>query len=121
MTGNYNTGPLNDLVVPLTRYNAFARVEHEVFDNFKAYAQFNYTSYQSGALLAPSPGANSPATGNTGFLVPVTNPFIPADLRAILASRTGNPRRRSCSTSGSAKSAAVVRGPTIPSPRCLSG
>jgi iron complex outermembrane receptor protein len=86
-TGNYNTGALNDLVVPLERYNAFARVEHEVADHVSAYAQFNYTSYTSGALLAPSPAANSPAVGSTGFLVPVTNPFVPADLRTILASR----------------------------------
>jgi iron complex outermembrane receptor protein len=87
VTGNYNTGPLNDLVVPLERYNAFARVEHDLIDNVKAYAQFSYTSYQSGSLLAPSPGAGNPAVGQTGFLVPVTNPFIPADLRTILASR----------------------------------
>jgi outer membrane receptor protein involved in Fe transport len=86
-TGNYNTGPLNDLVVPLERYNAFARVEHEVAFGLKAYGQFNFTSYQSGSLLAPSPAANSPAVGSTGFLVPVTNPFIPQDLRTILASR----------------------------------
>ncbi|MDB5424211.1 MAG: TonB-dependent receptor [Phenylobacterium sp.] len=86
-TGNYNTGPLNDLVVPLERYNAFARVEHELVENVKAYAQFSYTSYQSGALLAASPAAGNPAVGQTGFLVPVTNPFIPQDLRTILASR----------------------------------
>jgi outer membrane receptor protein involved in Fe transport len=88
VTGNYNTGPLNDLVVPLERYNAFARIEHELIDNVRAYAQFSYTSYQSGSLLAPSPGAGNPSVGQTGFLVPVTNPFIPADLQTILASRT---------------------------------
>ncbi len=87
VTGTYNTGPLNFLVVPLERYNAFARVEHDLIDNIKAYAQFSYTSYQSGSLLAASPGAGSPAVGQTGFLVPVTNPFIPTDLRTILASR----------------------------------
>jgi outer membrane receptor protein involved in Fe transport len=86
-TGLYNTGALNDLVVPLERYNAFARVEHELIENVTAYGQFNYTSYSSGALLAPSPAANSPAAGGTGFLVPVTNPFIPADLKTILAAR----------------------------------
>lgn len=90
VNGNYNTGPLNYLQVPLERYNAFARVEHEVYENINAYGQFNYTSYTSGALLAPSPAAGNPAVGNTGFLVPVTNPFIPNDLRTILASR-GSP------------------------------
>lgn len=86
-TGNYNTGPLNYLVVPLERYNAFARVEHDLLDNMKGYAQFNYVSYQSGALLAPSPAASNPATGNTGFLVPYNNPFVPTDLQTLLASR----------------------------------
>ena len=87
VNGTYNTGPLNYLQVPLERYNAFARVEHEVIENVNAYAQFNYTSYVSGALLAPSPSAGNPAVGSTGFLVPVTNPFVPADLKTILASR----------------------------------
>ncbi|MDB5467429.1 MAG: TonB-dependent receptor [Phenylobacterium sp.] len=90
VTGNYNTGPLNYLVVPLERYNVFSRVEHTLVGNLKAYGQFNYTSYQSGSLLAPSPASSSPAAGGTGFLVPVTNPFVPNDLRTILASR-GNP------------------------------
>ncbi|OXE36658.1 MAG: TonB-dependent receptor [Phenylobacterium zucineum] len=87
VTGNYNTGALNDLVVPLERYNAFARVEHDLIDNVKGYAQFNFVSYQSGALLAPSPAASNPATGNTGFLVPYNNPFTPTDLQTLLASR----------------------------------
>ena len=86
-TGSYNTGASNDLELPLQRYNAFARVEHEVADHITAYGQFNYTSYSASTNLAPSPGANNPAAGGTGFLVPVTNPFIPADLRTILASR----------------------------------
>jgi iron complex outermembrane receptor protein len=85
--GSYNTGALNDLVLPLERYNAFARVEHELVDQVTAYAQFDFTSYSSSSLLAPSPAANSPAAGGTGFLVPTTNPFIPADLKAILAAR----------------------------------
>lgn len=87
VTGNYNTGPLNYMVVPLERYNAFARIEHDLLDTMKAYAQFNYVSYQSGALLAPSPGAGNPAGGQTGFLVPYNNPFVPADLQTLLASR----------------------------------
>ena len=85
--GTYNTGALNNMVVPLERYNAFARVEHDLLDTAKAYAQFNYVSYQSGALLAPSPAASNPATGNTGFLVPYNNPFVPGDLQTLLASR----------------------------------
>ncbi len=87
VTGNYNTGALNNLVVPLERYNAFARVEHDIVFGLKAYGQFNYVSYTSGALLAPSPASSSPAAGGTGFLVPVTNPFLSADMKTLLASR----------------------------------
>jgi outer membrane receptor protein involved in Fe transport len=88
--GNYNTGALNLLTIPLTRYNAFGRTEYKVRDNVTAYAQFNYTTYESNTQLAPAPAAGSPATGRTGFWVPVTNPFVPNDLKPILASR-GNP------------------------------
>ena len=86
-TGNYDTGALNYLQLPLTRYNAFARSEYDINSHLKATAQFSFTNYRAQTELAPSPAASSPAAGNTGFFVPVTNPFVPADLKTILASR----------------------------------
>ncbi len=85
--GSYNTGALNYIQLPLTRYNAFAEAEYAITPHAKAYAQFNFSDYTSATLLAPSPAANSPATGGTGFIVPATNPFIPADLRTLLNAR----------------------------------
>ena len=99
-TGAYNTGPLNDLVIPLERYTAFGRAEYEINRHAKFYGQFMYTDYTTSTELAPAPGSNAPllavvtingntinSVGGTGFYVPVSNPFIPADLRTLLANR----------------------------------
>lgn len=81
----FNTGrQLNNLnqfaliQVPLERYTAFGRAHFDVSDAVTAYAQFNYATYNSWV------GAEA---GNDAFSVPVTNPFISDDLRAVLASR----------------------------------
>ena len=91
-TGSYNTGILNELQLPQTRYNTFSRVEYELAPTVRAFAQAYFTNYTADTELAPSPGAGSPtgsanALGGTGFLVPVTNPFLSADLKTLLASR----------------------------------
>lgn len=88
--GAYNTGALNLLTIPLTRYSAFARGDYEINAHATAYAQASYTTYDSKTQLAPSPAFGNPTTGGNGFWVPVTNPFIPDDLKPLLASR-GNP------------------------------
>lgn len=92
-TGLYNTAILNELQLPLTRYQVFGRVEYEVTPDIKTFGQFNFTNYTADTELAPSPGAGSPTgtatgLGATGFLVPTTNPFIPTDLRTLLNART---------------------------------
>ena len=79
---SYNFEPANILVLPMERWNMFGRMELEVSDSFKPYAQFMYTNYNALQELAPTP-----AGGSTGFTVPVTNPFITAPLRALLAAR----------------------------------
>lgn len=66
----------------MERWNAYARLGLEVSDSFKPYAQFMYTNYNALQELAPTP-----AGGSTGFTVPVTNPFITAPLKALLAAR----------------------------------
>src|SRR5262249_40987672 len=78
----YNTGPLNIMTLPQARYNAFAHAQYDINDNIQFYTDVLFTHYDSHAELAPSPAAAS-----TGFRVPVTNPFIPAQLATILASR----------------------------------
>jgi iron complex outermembrane recepter protein len=76
------TGPLNYLVLPLTRYNAFTRAEYEINPFVEAYADILYTQYESANELAASPAA-----ATTGFRVPFNNPFIPAELASVLATR----------------------------------
>lgn len=92
--GAYNTGALNYALLPLTRYNAYSSAEYKINDHIKAYGQFIFTQTRSSTVLAPTPAASNPGTvvggtttPNTGFLVPVTNPYLPADLKTLLASR----------------------------------
>ncbi|WP_255500619.1 TonB-dependent receptor domain-containing protein [Caulobacter sp. 17J80-11] len=80
----YNTGALNYLAMPLTRYNVFASGTYEVNKWAKAYGQALFTQYESTQILAPTPAAGSA----TGFRVKATNPFIPAELKSLLNSRT---------------------------------
>ena len=92
-TGAYNTAILNELQLPQNRYNVFSRVEYDFTDDLRVFGQFNFTNYTADTELAPSPASGSPTgtatgLGATGFLVPLTNPFIPADLRTLLAART---------------------------------
>jgi iron complex outermembrane receptor protein len=76
----YNYAPPNALQLPLERTSVFARGEFELNDKARLYAQGLYAGYSSTMQLAPA---------SLMFLpVPVTNPFIPADLRTLLESRT---------------------------------
>lgn len=108
---SYNFDIVNILVLPLERYSAFLRGNYKVNDSFEFFVQGAYTNYKSATALAPTPvstgivdptstasglNARSPlvAPGQriTGFVVPVTNPFLQAspDLVALVNSRTGD-------------------------------
>lgn len=79
----YNQGYSYQMLIPLRRWSTFGRVTHEIGDNINWFAEALFTSYNAeGAGTPPSIGtAGSTAT------VPVTNPFIPQDMKTILASR----------------------------------
>lgn len=67
---------------PTRRYNGFGTWDFKINNDVQAYATINYTTYsaqnqQRGTLNGTSPVAT----------VPVTNPFLPADLKTLLASR----------------------------------
>ena len=75
---------LNLHQLPLERYAGLGRLQYEISPAINAFVQVQYSNVTargrgSNPVLAP--------VGATGFTVPVTNPFIPADLRTILASR----------------------------------
>lgn len=77
------TGALNYMVLPQNRYNVFTHLEYDLTPSAQVFGEFLYTRYDSAQELAASPAAGSA----TGFRVPTTNPFIPAELAAVLASR----------------------------------
>jgi iron complex outermembrane receptor protein len=78
----FNTGALNLLTLPQTRYNVFAHVDYAINDHAEVYTDFLFTQYESYQELAASPAA-----GPTGWRVPVSNPFITPELAGVLASR----------------------------------
>jgi len=75
-------GEAAPLQQPLKRQTLFGQVNYQLSDAVEAYGQFNYAHYvsnQSGY------GRNQAITRDV--YLPVTNPFLPADLKAIAASR----------------------------------
>ena len=113
---SYNFDIVNILVLPLERKSAFLTANYEINPAFDVFVQGGYTNYNSATALAPTPVStgivNPAATGSsvlnarsslvqagncganpcriTGFVVPVTNPFISNDLRGLLNTRTGD-------------------------------
>ncbi|MGH6780499.1 MAG: TonB-dependent receptor domain-containing protein [Sphingomonadaceae bacterium] len=83
---NGNVGnPLGEyypLQQPLERYTVFGRASYELNENVEAYAQFNYTHY-----VADQNGLGRNQAITRDVYLPVTNPFLNADVRAIMASR----------------------------------
>ncbi len=79
---SFNTGPLNLNVLPQKRYNLFSAIDYDINEHANVYTNVLFTQYESASELAASPAGSS-----TGFRVPVSNPFIPANMRAVLASR----------------------------------
>jgi iron complex outermembrane recepter protein len=66
----------------LSKYNGFARVRYDLSDSVELYSEFNFTQFEASRSSQPSV-----AFGAQQFVIPVTNPFIPRDLRTLLASR----------------------------------
>ncbi len=106
---SYNFDAINLLVLPLERKSAFLRAHYEISPAVEFFTQAGFTEYTSATALAPTPVgtriynpatshqsiyASSPLVAPGGFvtnsIIPVTNPFIPADLRTLLAARTGD-------------------------------
>ena len=82
----YNTGALNSLQLPLERWNVYAGGRYKINDSIELYGNALFTEYTGTQELAATPASNNPVNG-TGFRIPTTNPFIPADLRALLLTR----------------------------------
>jgi len=79
----YNYSPVNYLQLPLERRQVAAYMNYGLTESVEAYAKMSYTSYSASQELAATP-----VSSGTGSTMLPTNPFIPADLATILASRT---------------------------------
>jgi iron complex outermembrane recepter protein len=109
---SYNFDAVNILVLPLERTSLGGKIEYTLPGGTNLFTRFSYTNYQANTALAPTPtptvnvlnparasssqatsnlvlASSSGGTGNS-LVVPVTNPFIPADLASLLASRVGD-------------------------------
>ncbi|WP_372784642.1 TonB-dependent receptor domain-containing protein [Phenylobacterium sp.] len=73
------------LQLPLETYSVFNRTSFDLDENNHLFGQFSYTNSVGATQLNPVPGPSNATTGVP--LIPVTNPFIPADLKTLLASR----------------------------------
>lgn len=92
---SFNFEPYNKLILPFERTTFYGATDYDIADNWNVYANANYVNYSADTALAPSPAPTAanplyPGLNLNEFTIPVTNPFIPADLAALLASRTGN-------------------------------
>jgi iron complex outermembrane receptor protein len=67
---------------PMKRQTLFGQVSYQVAEGVEAYGQFNYAHYVSNQT---GYGRNQAITRDV--YLPVTNPFLPADIRTIAASR----------------------------------
>lgn len=121
---SYNFDAVNILVLPLKRYSMGGKFDFAFDNGTEIFGRLSQTVYTAKQALAPSPvptirvARTGEATAGqaesslvesgqstpNNLIVPVTNPFIPADLAALLASR---------STTGN-QTAIVGSGPTEP-------
>ena len=69
------------VVNPLKRKSFFGKFDYKITDSISAYLQYLYNNTETTGQVGWSPTLYNVPT------VPVTNPFIPADLKTILASR----------------------------------
>lgn len=78
----YNLGNYQVMTAPSERYSVFSRGTFDFTDTLSGFAQATFTKYEA----VTNYGAGLQTQGTTA-VVPVDNPFIPADLATILASR----------------------------------
>lgn len=106
----YNFDFVNILTLPMDRYSFLSKINYELDNGIEFFSQVGWTEYNSTTALAPTPfptvntrNACDASSSNVvsalvtcgrqisqEIVVPVTNPFIPADLLTLLNSRTGD-------------------------------
>lgn len=106
---SYNFDALNILTLPLERKSAMGKFKFEFGNDVEVFASAGYTEYDSITALAPTPfptvGTRAPGeasaiqassslvrpgrTVSNNLVIPLNNRTISADLRTLLAERTG--------------------------------
>lgn len=82
----YDTSRDAFLITPENRYTSFTNAKYDLTDSIQAYSQFLYVHNKDSTRIgwnAVYPGTATAA----GLEIPVTNPYVPAGLAQILASR----------------------------------
>lgn len=74
----------NTLQLPLKRYAGLARAEYEISPAVRLFVQGQYANTE---VIAQGSHPQLASAGSSSFTIPVSNPFIPADLRTLLNSR----------------------------------
>jgi outer membrane receptor protein involved in Fe transport len=116
---SYNFDAPNLLTLPLDRYSFMTKAEYRFDNRFRIFATAGWTEYIAAQGLAPTPvpsvvskapgqnsatqvsnplvcgaatqaGCTGASAGVLALIVPVTNPFISADFKTLLNSRTGD-------------------------------
>jgi iron complex outermembrane receptor protein len=110
---SYNFDFVNILVLPMDRYSFLSKLNYELDNGVEFFSQVGWTEYNSTTALAPTPfpTVNTRNISNARpqdivsslvtpgqqiaqlLVIPVTNPFIPASLATVLASRVGDDAR----------------------------
>lgn len=107
---SYNFDPANILVLPLKRRSVTAKANYLLSNGIEVFGKISNSNYNSTTALAPTPVAGGawrapgqttastqisspliePGKRGTTLLVNANNVFIPADLKTLLNSRTGD-------------------------------
>lgn len=82
----FNSADYRYLNLPLDRWSLYAAGRYDLTDSIEAYGTVSYTTYDVSRQLGPA-SASDGAFPGPDIVVPTTNPFIPADLKALLDSR----------------------------------
>ncbi len=83
---SYNFAPVNYLQLPLERKQIAGFLRHDLGQKAELYGRVMYTTYEAPQQLAPTPVGIAP--NQAGYTVPSTNPLIPAQMRALMNSRS---------------------------------
>jgi outer membrane receptor protein involved in Fe transport len=85
----FNRNSVRRVSVPVERYLVTGLANYELTDNIKAYAEVTYARVTSTSQIEATPLGYTDVYAD-GQGIPITNPFIPADIQAAIVTRNGD-------------------------------